>query len=720
MNRDGLTRLLTASAFLTLAAVALVAFPGVRDELAQRHPALEMLPGVVRWGLADAVVLPKLVVTFALAPWLTALGIAARHRSGRPVTAVEKTGWALAAVYLALLTLSVVTSILPAAGIEPALTRAAVMTAGLAVAAGLDARGRRAVLASVVAVGGCLSLYAVAQHLGVDLLSWVPQEIVRARSIATLGNPDFLSAWLVTVVPLSLLAAGDEASPPSWRIAAAGASAGAMFVATVFTYTRGAWLALGVEGLALALVVARSGLPAPLGRGGGGLRVFLLAGLAASAPLAVTLASCQTSGPQGDNLLTRASSIVSGTDHSRETRFSLWGEALDVIRQSPLVGTGPATFSYAVMPHRGRDSALLKGRMALAGDPHDLPLEVAASSGVPAALAFGALVMLALWRLGGDAWRRRDGGSSVCFASLVGFCATALFVTVTVPSEWLLWLLVGLAISGDTAEVEIDIESEARAGGYGALLLVGGVLSLVCGAWTLALARADLAFNVASQQGELLLAAPDRRVETQLVIDVIHRIEDARRQTSPGPRRARMLAREARVLGLLLDRSTAAMRQAEPFWQIVERRALAAHLDVIAENRFDPYALNALADHLMAVARVWSPSRSAGARDVERVRASVDAALDASRNACRLDPFNAVLWGAHAARCAERGTPAEAEAAFARALELAPQLVDTRLDRALFWLTHDRRDDARRELDAVLAEAPDNPRAKALRARCGR
>ncbi len=59
------------------------------------------------------------------------------------------------------------------------------------------------------------SLYAVAQHFGLDFIQWNPTTIISTREFASLGNPNFLSAFLAMVLPLWLAWLKTRATKPS-------------------------------------------------------------------------------------------------------------------------------------------------------------------------------------------------------------------------------------------------------------------------------------------------------------------------------------------------------------------------------------------------------------------------------------------------------------------------------------------------------------------------
>jgi len=46
-----------------------------------------------------------------------------------------------------------------------------------------------------------VAIYGIAEHFGIDAKQWVQD--VRARVFSTLGQPNWLAAWLITLVPLT-------------------------------------------------------------------------------------------------------------------------------------------------------------------------------------------------------------------------------------------------------------------------------------------------------------------------------------------------------------------------------------------------------------------------------------------------------------------------------------------------------------------------------------
>lgn len=135
-------------------------------------------------------------------------------------------------------------------------TNLAYLTLFFLVAEGLRSRLQLARLVSVIIMGSIpITLYGIIQHLQLDPLPWGGDVTFRVTS--TMGNAIFLAAYLIMVVPLTLVrlfdasrnllrAAPGQASLTA-RLLVAGYSLAAVIqlVAILFTKSRGPWLGLG-------------------------------------------------------------------------------------------------------------------------------------------------------------------------------------------------------------------------------------------------------------------------------------------------------------------------------------------------------------------------------------------------------------------------------------------------------------------------------------------
>lgn len=389
---------------LALGVVPLVCFPGLA--IGPSSPWWHRLPLWLILGAQDAVDVPK-----ALAWWLAgAVALAAAWssptvragRGARPVLAV-------AAALLAWLCLSSATGPLPQAG-------APVLLSGLAAVLLVYAwtscwsQGWLTAAAVVAAASGTLmGLYGLLQRSGRDFLSWNHPEMVFTRTISTAGNPNFLAHFEVTLLPwLAWLALR---APRRGYAVLAVAGLVAVMGSLAATETRGSVLSLLVS-----LVVF----------------LWLLRPLHAATAVrrALPLLVAATLVVVGWTVLLRP---VNPEETNAATRLYLWKVAVRLTASHPLLGVGPGLFPYAALAHRDLEPEVIRGRRALAEDPHNVWLSTAAAGGWPALLLLALAVALTV-RAGCAALAADRLTGAAAAASWTAFWVNLLFIYPTLPA----------------------------------------------------------------------------------------------------------------------------------------------------------------------------------------------------------------------------------------------------------------------------------------------
>jgi O-antigen ligase len=152
--------------------------------------------------------------------------------------------------------------------------------------------------------------------------------------------------------------------------------------ASVLTFSRGGWAALGAVMVALAISHRR--------------RWWLLAGLAVVAALVVTAVP---------DVSHRALLLLrSGDGNTSGDRIRLWSMTLTLLSQRPIFGTGLSGFETIMTP-------LWKGDATWILYPHNLALDLWAETGLLGLLSFAWLFVAAAvvswigWRRGAPGWR---------------------------------------------------------------------------------------------------------------------------------------------------------------------------------------------------------------------------------------------------------------------------------------------------------------------------
>ena len=325
---------------------------------------------------------------------------------------------------------------------------------------------RRMVLLLTGIVAGTLAVagYAVAQRAGLDP-RW-QDEIPNGRVFSTIGQPNALGAYLVVATCASIGLFHLTSTPRRWAVLAVVALA---VMALALTGSRGGYLALLVS---LAVLGAIGGLRRP------GRRA--LAGLVLAAACLGALALV---GPLRQGAAQTWQRALSSTDVRGDTsirdRLDLWRVALHIALDHPLAGTGQETFPDRFP--RASEEVLPADRVArLSGyrveSAHNVPLTMAATTGLPSVLAYLALLACSAWyllRAARASTDRRVGMVLVAvLAGVTGHTVAGLFMTPELTGTWLTWVVLGAGL-GLAAHARAEALTGSRLAGAGGPAGVG-------------------------------------------------------------------------------------------------------------------------------------------------------------------------------------------------------------------------------------------------------
>jgi putative inorganic carbon (HCO3(-)) transporter len=288
------------------------------------------------------------------------------------------------------------------------------------------------------------SVYGIVQIAGADPI-W--SALPLSRAFSTIGQPNWLAAYLVITIPLTI----------------------ALTIMTPNRIVR--WIGIGatlLQVIALLTTLSRSGylgLAASLGVGAilaarQGARVAVISkrsliaiafGVVLGVGLLVGL-SATTSSVAPSELVRRAGSTLNVRSFESRQYLALWEVGLAITADNPFTGTGQDT--YAVVFPEYRDDVLTEAFAAYLArfrpeSPHNVYLSVAAGTGVPALLAYLVVVGgagIAIFRHIGA----RSSESillSALIAAMVGHVVTDSFMTIDLSGSWLFWALMGAGLA---------------------------------------------------------------------------------------------------------------------------------------------------------------------------------------------------------------------------------------------------------------------------------
>lgn len=267
--------------------------------------------------------------------------------------------------------------------------------------------------------GVCVAIYGVAQHFGIDATVWTQD--VQSRVFSTLGQPNWLAAWLVALIPLVWakdLHAKDGG--PRWLASTVYAI---FFLTLLYTQSRS-----GLLGFIAAFAVFWGYQSVKLGR-----RINRQAVVALIIPVLLWFAV-------GVPRLSSQHLVNDSTDPAStiETRKLVWAGAIKTWQTHPLVGTGPETFAYTYPGVRPAAHNLLTEWDYVYNKAHNEYLNFLANTGL-----IGLLGYLYLLGATGVLLFRTN---KAYLASYVSILVTNFFGFSVTPISVLLFLLPALAV----------------------------------------------------------------------------------------------------------------------------------------------------------------------------------------------------------------------------------------------------------------------------------
>ena len=252
-----------------------------------------------------------------------------------------------------------------------------------------------------------VSIYGVLQHFGIDKEVWVQD--VQNRVFSSLGQPNWLAAWIVSLIPITWafalqskkfnLLKNVNYSYWLWLTLSA-----LFFLVLIFTKSRS-----GILGFIAANAIFWLGVLAYrkiAGKVAKRLAVktflvvqisFLLIGLVFSTPWTPSLSELVSKKPVEKVQPIGPALEVGGGTESTKIREIVWTGALDLWKEYPILGTGVETFAYSYYLTRPQEHNLVSEWDFLYNKAHNEYLNFAATTGAVGLLAYLLLVISALY-----------------------------------------------------------------------------------------------------------------------------------------------------------------------------------------------------------------------------------------------------------------------------------------------------------------------------------
>ncbi|MEA3560936.1 MAG: O-antigen ligase family protein, partial [Candidatus Omnitrophota bacterium] len=293
-------------------------------------------------------------------------------RAGQPAAKIDLPIW----LFIALAGVSCIFSVYKHASIMGMMRLMAMVGVFYLVKTNFGRRMTLRLVRLVIIIGAGMSVFGLGQYfLGLDHSWWIPDGFLTSTYI----NHNHFAGYLELAIPLAiglLLARSPRPKPAGYRVFVKLGLLAAllvMFVALIFSQSRGAWICLTVSLIVMNIILIRKKVLKKESL----LIVFLL----------IILGIAFIYGGY-DSVATRLRTTerVSRGDFLR-TRRDVWQGTVDMIKDNPLIGTGIGTFVWGFPGYRPEK---LTGRAHYA---YNVYLHMTAEMGVLA-------LPLILWMIG--------------------------------------------------------------------------------------------------------------------------------------------------------------------------------------------------------------------------------------------------------------------------------------------------------------------------------
>ncbi len=294
-----------------------------------------------------------------------------------------------------------------------------------------------------------VSIYGILQHFGIDKDYWVQD--VQRRVFSTLGQPNWLAAYLVMVLPVSLALIIEKRTSAYLLVPIA------LYSAFWFTYSLSGLVGFAAAILTFLIFADRENLRR-------GLLPLLLVFLAWVAISALTLTPTISGRIKNffDGAVPKASAVTeatvaaqpSPTGSTVKIRLAVWKGTLNLIKDHPLLGTGPETFAYSFLPYRPVELNQTAEWEFLYNKAHNEYLNIAATTGLLGLASYLFLIgKFVLWNIRSRITRMSSGSTqnnilqAGLFAGWVGVLVSDFFGFSVAATSLLFWLYMALGVS---------------------------------------------------------------------------------------------------------------------------------------------------------------------------------------------------------------------------------------------------------------------------------
>lgn len=271
----------------------------------------------------------------------------------------------------------------------------------------LDAKSALRTLYSVLCSAVLVSIYGVLEHFGIDKNVWVQD--VQSRVFSTLGQPNWLAAWLVALMPIGWALTLNykfeitnikqilSSKFQVLKLILLYSFSILLFITFLFTKSRSGLLGFGITYLifwGLTLWKSKKEILKPFIIISSSLLIIsLIIGTQFTPSISSLLSNQVTNNPIAP---TGPALEVGGTE-SGTIRKIVWKGAIDVFKSYPIFGSGVETFAFAYYAHRPAEHNLVSEWDFIYNKAHNEFLNMAATSGTLGILSYLTLIGFSIY-----------------------------------------------------------------------------------------------------------------------------------------------------------------------------------------------------------------------------------------------------------------------------------------------------------------------------------
>jgi putative inorganic carbon (HCO3(-)) transporter len=323
----------------------------------------------------------------------------------------------------------------------------------------IDSRKALRLIYITLASAILVSIYGVLEHFGIDKNVW--QQDVQSRVFSTLGQPNWLAAWIVALIPvvwLLILKNGNEKAKLNNSIFLY-AIAGLFFTTLLFTGSRSGLIGLAVAGIIFWSIVLISNKWKYIKQFFISGSIIVVLSLLIGTQFTPSLKNLISKPTEKQKTVVQASgtALETGGTESGQIRKIVWKGAFQIWKHYPIFGTGVETFAYSYYLYRPLEHNLTSEWDFIYNKAHNEYLNFAANSGTVGLASYLVLISFIVFVF----VKLKDSNPLVGYALLAGYSSILVtnffgFSVVPIQLEFFLFPAIAFAITKDEEEIHKD------------------------------------------------------------------------------------------------------------------------------------------------------------------------------------------------------------------------------------------------------------------------